>query len=315
MAIGTAAALLGSSLIGGGLSLFGGKKQADASKSAAQIQAEAAEKARLETMAVANETAPYITGGAATSAEQVRKAAGEGITRVDEATVESNKLLDPYRVAGDEANEELRRNLVAGGDFNRTPTMADIQLDPGYAFRIAEAQKAMERGAAARGAVQGGGFYKDLNKHIQGEASQEFQSAFERFRNTTKDRFSNLFSVSGRGKDAATQQGDSLVDAGKTAANLNLTSAEYAGDRGYDAAKTVSNNLIGAAQTGADLTTQAANARAAGQVAGSGALWGGVNGGFNSVNRTLQLRELLKNPARGVNLFTEFRGIGGTGIT
>ncbi len=97
-----------------------------------------------------------------TTGQTLRTAAGEATARNDEATnnanaliggsaSQANLLLDPYRQSGEQANASLQGGLVAGGDFNKTPTLQDLQLDPGYAFRLAQGQKTLERSAAARG--------------------------------------------------------------------------------------------------------------------------------------------------------------------
>lgn len=53
-------------------------------------------------------------------------------------------------------------------------------IDPGYQWRQDQAQQAIERSAAARGNVLGGGTLRDLQDRSQGLASQEYQAAWDR---------------------------------------------------------------------------------------------------------------------------------------
>ena len=56
----------------------------------------------------------------------------------------------------------------------------DLQVDPGYGFRLSEGLKALERSAAARGGLLSGGTGKALTRYGQEMASQEFGNAFNR---------------------------------------------------------------------------------------------------------------------------------------
>ena len=82
-------------------------------------------------------------------------------------------------------------------------------MDPGYQFRLSEGSKALERAAAARGSLQGGGTLKALTRYSQGEASQEYQNAFNRSlqgfqanQTARQQRFSNLSGLAGMGYNA-----------------------------------------------------------------------------------------------------------------
>lgn len=57
----------------------------------------------------------------------------------------------------------------------------EMEQDPGYAFRIAEGQKAIERSTAARGGLQSGAALKAAARFGQEMGSQEYQNAFNRF--------------------------------------------------------------------------------------------------------------------------------------
>jgi len=59
--------------------------------------------------------------------------------------------------------------------------MADFQADPGYAFRMTEGLKALDRQAAARGGLISGAALKASQGYGQDLASQEYMNAFNRF--------------------------------------------------------------------------------------------------------------------------------------
>lgn len=60
------------------------------------------------------------------------------------------------------------------------PNPADVANDPAYQFRVAEANKAMQRSAAANGTLLTGGLQKSLARYNQGLASEEAANAFNR---------------------------------------------------------------------------------------------------------------------------------------
>jgi len=67
---------------------------------------------------------------------------------------------------------------LASGEF--TPANFLANQDPGYAFRMSEGLKALDRSAAARGGLLSGGTLKGIQQYGQGLASGEYQNAFNR---------------------------------------------------------------------------------------------------------------------------------------
>lgn len=318
MAIGLAAGILGA--VGAGTSILGGIFGAKAAKSAAQLQADAAAAAGAKVEKAVDATNSYVTDAAVQAGEGVKQAAGwaAGDAKATAATAKedvntavtgANKILDPYATAGGTAADVLNKGIAAGGDFNKTPTMADIQIDPGYAWRQQQGEQALERSAAAHGAVGGGGFQKDLQDYIQGSASQEYQKAFQRFEDSTQNRFKNVSTVASEGRLAGTTQGANLIggakyggdvtlDASKFGGALTTNAQEFASKAGIDATNLTTGRSIDAAKTAGDYTVQGANAQAAGKVASTNALWGGVGGAVNSFSNAYLLNNLMKNPSQ-----------------
>ena len=134
------------------------------------------------------------------------------------------------------------------GDLTRRFSLEDFQADPGYQFRLAEGQKALDRGAAARGLWNSGRQMKALTRFGQDTASNEFGNAYNRFRLDNSDIFNRYASAAGIGQTATSQ----LVQQGANTAN-NVASNQLA----------------------------AGNARASGYVGQANALTGAVGQGLN----------------------------------
>jgi hypothetical protein len=66
------------------------------------------------------------------------------------------------------------------------------EADPGYAFRLAEGQKAIERSTAARGGLQSGAALKAAARYGQEMGSQEYQNAFNRSQASTAAAFNRF---------------------------------------------------------------------------------------------------------------------------
>jgi hypothetical protein len=93
-------------------------------------------------------------------------------------------------------------------------TMDKFQADPGYAFRLKEGQKTLERSAAARGGLLSGGTGKALQRFGQEMGSQEYTNAFNRYQAERQARLSPLQSLTGMGQST----GQQISNAGQTMA-------------------------------------------------------------------------------------------------
>lgn len=170
MAISTAAAVLGSAVIGGAVSMRGASKAAKAQRKAAQ-------------------------------------AAGQQQQQMFDKQME---MQEPFRQGGITAQQEIMKLLGIGGDATAPGygSMArqfgeqDFRADPGYAFRQAEGMKALERSAAARGGLMSGSTLKGIQRFGQDLASQEYQNAFNRFQIERAARLNPLQSLMGSGQSA-----------------------------------------------------------------------------------------------------------------
>lgn len=133
------------------------------------------------------------------------------------ATNQANATLERmYKQQRQDIEPWQKSGLAALGkmenpDFQRDFTAADFQQDPGYEFRMAEGQKAIERSAAAKGGLRGGGSLKALSRYGQDFASNEYGNAYNRFNADRDRRFGRLSNIAGMGQNAVGQ----LVNAGQ----------------------------------------------------------------------------------------------------
>lgn len=168
------------SLIGGSIASSGAKSAAATSAAAAdraaELQRESAREAtdlqrRVYEEDVARQQ-PYYQAGVNALA-QVQNLAGQE--------------LPQFRYGGEQPGAfqyggEQPAAFQYGGEqpaaFKFDPSQ--VQIDPGYQFRLSEGLKALERSAAARGGLLSGATGKALTRYGQEMGSQEFQNAYGR---------------------------------------------------------------------------------------------------------------------------------------
>jgi hypothetical protein len=189
--------------------------------------------------AAASRSASKTQAGAAQQAADVQRSQFEQ-TREDQA---------PYRQAGYNALAELQRTAGnAPGAFRFGA--GDYQADPGYAFRLAEGQKALDRQAAARGGLISGGALRAAQRYGQEMGSQEFGNAYNR-------------ALTGYNADVARE--NQLYNRQAALAGIGQTATNLVGQAGQNYATNVGNLMTGAGA-----------AQAAGQVGMANALTGGL---------------------------------------
>jgi hypothetical protein len=180
-------------------------------------------------------------------------------TRADQA---------PYREAGYKALAELQRtagNVPGAFKFGA----GDYQADPGYAFRLAEGQKALDRQAAARGGLISGGALRAAQRYGQEMGSQEFGNAYNR-------------ALTGYNTGVASE--NQLYNRQAGLAGIGQTSTNLVGQAGQNYATNVGNLMTGAGA-----------AQAAGQVGMANALTGGLGTYLNYSQGNALLNALQRN--------------------
>lgn len=114
-----------------------------------------------------------------------------------------------------QAEYDALKETPAFGSLTRQFGADDFEADPGYAFRQAEGQKAIERSAAARGGLVSGSALKATQRFGQDLASQEYMSAYNRFNTNQNNQYNRFASLAGVGQTA----NNSLAQAGQNYAN------------------------------------------------------------------------------------------------
>lgn len=105
------------------------------------------------------------------------------------------ELQEPFREVGVNALPEL----VEASRYDPF-TLEKFQADPGYAFRMREGLKALDRTAAARGGLLSGAQLRGVTRFGQELGSQEFGNAFNRYNIGFQNRLNPLQSLTGMGQ-------------------------------------------------------------------------------------------------------------------
>jgi hypothetical protein len=227
----------------------------------------------------ARSAAKTQAGAAERAAETQKQVADQQVALQREMFEKTREDQAPYRTAGYNALAEMQRtagNVPGAFKFGA----GDYQADPGYAFRLAEGQKALDRQAAARGGLISGGALKAAQRFGQEMGSQEFGNAYNRALtgyNTEVARENQLYN-----RQAA------LSGIGQTATNL-------VGQAGQNYA-TGAGGALGTYGTNVgNLMTSAGAAQAAGQVGAANALTGGLGTYLNYNQGNALLDALQRN--------------------
>lgn len=179
-----------------------------------------------------------VSSKKAASAQQ--KAADEAAQVQREIFQKQTELAEPFRQAGITSQNELMRLLGIGGDataadyglLTRGYRPQDLEMDPGYRFRLAEGMKALDRRLSAGGRMFSGGALKAGQQYGQQLASDEYMNAFNRAQAQLGTRLGALGSLYGAGQAATQQVGQQAGQYGENVGNL-LTAGGAARASGY----------------------------------------------------------------------------------
>jgi hypothetical protein len=206
---------------------------------------------------------------ASTTAGATERAAAQSADVQREALAQQREMFErqiglqePWRQAGTNALAQMQAERA--GMPPAFTGQVDLTQDPGYAFRLSEGMKALERSAAARGNLLSGGTLKGIQRYGQDLASQEYQNAYNRALtqyNAATQReatgYNRLAALAGVGQTAAGQQASALTGMGgaigQTAANLGnlyMGAGQAAGQARASGYLGLGNTLTGALGTG-----------------------------------------------------------------
>lgn len=139
--------------------------------------------------------------------QAIRKQADRDIAMRERMYQEDIARQEPFRQAGLTSVNRLMELYGPGGAYTKTPTMQDLLVDPGYAFRLSEGEKALARMQAARSQYLGGGAIRAGTRFGQEMASQEFGNMYERLMNQRAAETNALLNIGRYGPEAAAQLG------------------------------------------------------------------------------------------------------------
>ena len=131
------------------------------------------------------------------------------------------ELQAPFREAGVRALPELE----AASRY--TPFgMKQFQADPGYAFRMSEGMKGLERSAAARGGLLSGATLKGIQRFGQDLGSQEYMNAFNRYQANRANQLNPLQSLMGAGQTSTNVLTGAAGQTGQGMANTAMAGGQ-----------------------------------------------------------------------------------------
>ncbi len=171
-----------------------------------------------------------IQGGASYAGAKAQERAADRATAEQKRQFERQiELQEPFRLAGVNALPEL----IEASRY--TPfSMDQFQQDPGYAFRMREGLKALDRSAAARGGLLGGNQLRGVTQFGQDLASQEYTNAFNRYQAERAAKLNPLQSLVGMGQTNAATMAQQAGQYGQSMAENalmrgNMKASQYAG--------------------------------------------------------------------------------------
>ena len=228
-----------------------------------------------------------VTSAASVGSSLIGSSSSKKAAKAQAAAAEADRRLqqelyydqvnrqEPFRQAGLTTQAELLRQFGLGGDaasqgygnMLRDFTMADFEADPGYAFRLQEGLKALDRTAAMRGKMISGQALKAAGRYGQDMASQEYQNAYGRFMGNKASNYSMLTGQQAVGQGATNQQGQASQNYGSAAGNAMQS---------------------------------AGAARASGYIGQANALAGGLGQIANNYSQQQMLNKILKSGSSGV---------------
>ena len=211
-------------------------------------------------------------GGGLIAANSASKASKTAAQSADQATALQREMWQqgradqqPWLNAGTNALRQMQDPSMAPQQWKNF-TMADYQQDPGYAFRMSEGLKALDRTAAARGGLLSGGALKGATRYGQDMASQEYGAAYNRY-NTNQTN--------------SLARGDMQYNRNASLAGVGQTSAFNMANQGSNYANNAGNNMIAGG-----------NSAAAGQMGVGNSINNGIQSGISSYNQSNMLNYL-----------------------
>lgn len=257
---------------GAAASIAGSHAQSNAAKSAAQLQADEAQKSldfqKQQWQTQQQNEAPFLAAGtkAVNTLSDLTSTPGQG-------------LLTPWT------------------DTFKPPTAEEARATPGYKFQLQEGEQALQNSAAANGGLLTGGTAKGIDQYAQGladttyqqtyqNALQQYQTAYNTFQNNQTNTFNRLATQAGEGQTTASQLGQEGQAAASTVAGINSNAGAQIGQNMNNAAAATASGYTGVANAGANAINGYTGALTLQQL---------LAGNNSKVNQTQQLQQDMGN--------------------
>lgn len=236
--------------------------------------------------AQANQTAMMLNAiGAQQQQQSIQQGQQQQLAALKEAQAKAVPVYEPYQQFGQQSLNALARGMgltpgAGSGGFMNQPTLAQLQMDPGYAFREQQGMQALNRSAAAMGGLQSGAALKAAQRFGQDMASQEYGNAYNRFMQNRANQVAMLQGGANTGFGAAQGVGNIYMGTGTNLANVFGNTAQQMAASQGGAAQAGGQNLVNTGSAYANAAMGPTNLMAA--LAGQGLQAGGAYAGYRA---------------------------------
>ena len=153
-------------------------------QSAANSQAQGTQQAMMFQALAAQQQQQAIQQAQQQALAELQKGKAEGIAALKAGQTSAVPALEgyyglgvgfqnPYLQAGTQATNQLAALFGPSGEYTQQPTLEQLQMDPGYAFRMQQGQRAMESALGTSGMRGSGAALKAATRYGQEAGSQE----------------------------------------------------------------------------------------------------------------------------------------------
>lgn len=228
--------------------------------------------------AQANQTAMLLNAiGSQQQQQSLQQGQQQQLAALKEAQARAVPVYEPYQQFGQQSLNALARGMgltggAGSGAFMNEPTLAQLQMDPGYAFRRQQGEQAIQRQMAAGGLGGSGSALKAAARFGQDMASQEYGNAYNRFMANRANQIGMLQGGANTGFGAAQGVGNIYMGTGTNLANVFGNTAQQMAASQGNAAQMGGQNLVNTGSAYANAAMGPTNLLA--QLAGQGAQFG-----------------------------------------
>lgn len=159
--------------------------------------------------------------GAVVSADASRSAANKQADAAKSANATQLYMYDqnrddqaPWRQAGGAAVDQLSQGTQPGGQFATPFTLQQFQQDPATQFAIQQGQEAIGNSAAAKGTSLSPNTLKDLSSFTVGTENQFYNQWLGQQMNQRQQQFNQLSSLAGLGQSSVNATGNAGIQTG-----------------------------------------------------------------------------------------------------